>query len=465
MALFPSPRRRHPFYMVEMIRSQPDFVRETLRRLADGRAASVLRGTRHLIVTGCGTSFHAATYGARILQRAFGSRAVVEAVHAYDLAYGNPAPIGAAVVGVSHSGSTPTTNRALLRARRNGHRAFGVCGLSGSPMEDIVEDVFVIGSVHDRSWANTMSYTTQLVAFAIFAAGVAGKVGPTFPRRSCRSLRRCTRRLRARTRSIGSQTGWPPNVASRSSRPDGTMSPPSKRRSRSGKRAVSPPADTRWSNSSTVRSFRLTHPKRSSSSKVRRTVAARKRSCTRSGRPVPLSRRSASAQERPSGFPASIRSCARSFRSCRCNSSRTTRRSHDTRIRTSCGRVFPDFVRAWRRCSTDPDFGRNADDRVRLRAVPQKQVEVHPAAPIRDLEAVHLGLVESRGPPAALRDESRLGDQGQREEAPNPSVARGDWNPVMRRDFLRREALLFNRDRRKLSMIRASGPLDWTAMV
>src|SRR2546422_10646772 len=175
MALFPSPRRRHPFYMVEMIRSQPDFVRETLRRLADGRAASVLRGTRHLILTGCGTSFHAATYGARILQRAVGSRAVVEAVHAYDLAYGKPAPSGAAVVGVSHSGSTPTTNRALSRARRSGHRAFGVCGLSGSPMEDLVEDVFVIGSVHDRSWANTMSYTTQLVALATIAAGVAGE--------------------------------------------------------------------------------------------------------------------------------------------------------------------------------------------------------------------------------------------------------------------------------------------------
>src|SRR5437879_7455900 len=149
MALFPSPRRRHPFYSVEMLRGQPDFVREALGRLADGRPASVLRGPRHLILTGCGTSFHAATYGARILQRAFGSRAVVEAVHAYDLAYGNPAPIGAAVVGVSHSGSTPTTNRALLRARRNGHRAFGVCGLSGSLMEDIVEDVFVIGCVHD----------------------------------------------------------------------------------------------------------------------------------------------------------------------------------------------------------------------------------------------------------------------------------------------------------------------------
>src|SRR5207245_8885401 len=133
MALFPSPRRRHPFYMVEMIRSQPDFVRETMRRVADGRAASVLRGTRHLILTGCGTSFHAATYGARILQRAFGSRAVVEAVHAYDLAYGKAAPSGADVVGVSHSGSTPSTNRALLRAQPNAPRAHRACRPTGAP--------------------------------------------------------------------------------------------------------------------------------------------------------------------------------------------------------------------------------------------------------------------------------------------------------------------------------------------
>src|SRR3989454_11906148 len=108
MALFPSPRRRHPFYMVEMIRSQPDFVRETLRRVADGRAVSILRGTRHLILTGCGPSFHAATYGASILQPAFGARAVVEAVHAYDLAYGKPAPIAAAIVGGSPRGAAPT---------------------------------------------------------------------------------------------------------------------------------------------------------------------------------------------------------------------------------------------------------------------------------------------------------------------------------------------------------------------
>jgi glutamine---fructose-6-phosphate transaminase (isomerizing) len=174
MALFPRPRRSHPFYMVEMIRGQPEFVHETLRRVADGWATTDLRGTRHLILTGCGTSFHAAMYGARILQRALGFAGLVEAVHAYDLAYGESATKGAAVLGVSHSGSTPTTNRALARARKGGHRTLGVCGVSGSPMEDIVEDVLVIGSVHDRSWANTMSYTTQLAGFVGIGSAIAG---------------------------------------------------------------------------------------------------------------------------------------------------------------------------------------------------------------------------------------------------------------------------------------------------
>jgi glucosamine--fructose-6-phosphate aminotransferase (isomerizing) len=221
MALFPRPRRRHPFYMVEMIRGQPEFVRETLRRVADGRAASVLRKTRHLILTGCGTSFHAAWYGARILQRAVGSRAVVEAVSAYDLAYGQPQSGGATVVGVSHSGSTPTTNRALARARTEGHITLGVCGVSGSPMEDIVDEVFVIGSVHDRSWANTMSYTTQLAGFAGIAARVAGTglsavsaMVPRIPAALSRaiacedSVRRLAIRVAAKPRVTFLASGW-----------------------------------------------------------------------------------------------------------------------------------------------------------------------------------------------------------------------------------------------------------------
>ena len=171
MVSFPDPKARHPFHMHAMIHGQPSFVSETLERLGDTDASSLLGPSRRLVVTGCGTSFHAALYGARLLHAVLAPIASVEATHAYDLAFGSFAPpAGAAILGVSHSGSTPTTNRALARARKAGHRTLAICGLPKTEMEDIADETLVIGSVHDRSWANTMSYTTQLTAFASLAA-------------------------------------------------------------------------------------------------------------------------------------------------------------------------------------------------------------------------------------------------------------------------------------------------------
>src|SRR5207302_8240407 len=105
-----------------------------------------------------------------VLQAASRAGNVVEAVHAYDLANHPYPPVTATILGVSHSGTTPTTNRALARAKRAGHRVVGVCGLPDTKMEEIVRRTLVIGSMHDRSWANTMSYTTQLAAFAALAS-------------------------------------------------------------------------------------------------------------------------------------------------------------------------------------------------------------------------------------------------------------------------------------------------------
>lgn len=131
--------------------------------------ASFLPPTRHLILTGCGTSFHAAMYGARILQARGGDRQVVEAIPAYDIAYGR-LPSKATVLAVSHSGATPTTNQALVRAKEAGLRTVGLCGLADTEMEGLVEETLILGSTRDRSWANTMSYTSQLIALAALAA-------------------------------------------------------------------------------------------------------------------------------------------------------------------------------------------------------------------------------------------------------------------------------------------------------
>jgi len=160
--------------MHDMIRGQPDYVSETLGLLASVRTGGVLGRNRNVIITGCGTSFHSAMYGAEVLQQAFGTSRVVRAVHAYDLAHGLETPRRSTVLGVSHSGSTPTTNLALRRAGRAGARTVGLCGLPRSDMEAETSRSLVIGSVHDRSWANTMSYTTQLAAFVALAVDAGG---------------------------------------------------------------------------------------------------------------------------------------------------------------------------------------------------------------------------------------------------------------------------------------------------
>lgn len=175
MASFRDPRSRHPYHMHDMIRAQPEFLRETQGIVEDLDVRGFLGSPRRLVLTGCGTSFHAAMYGARVLQDAFGARARVEAVHAYDLLHGPPAPARSTVLGISHSGGTPTTNRALARAVRAGSTTLALVGLPESPMERVARRSLVIGTTHDRSWANTMSYTTQLTALAFLAIRVGGR--------------------------------------------------------------------------------------------------------------------------------------------------------------------------------------------------------------------------------------------------------------------------------------------------
>src|SRR5204862_7794745 len=125
---FPDPRSRHAFHMHAMIHGQPAFVEQAVRRVRSSDFFASLSRARHLVLTGCGTSYHAAQYGARILQAA-DERRVVRAIQAYDFAERSFPGTKATVVAVSHSGSTPTTHRALARARRAGNRGARMCRL------------------------------------------------------------------------------------------------------------------------------------------------------------------------------------------------------------------------------------------------------------------------------------------------------------------------------------------------
>jgi glutamine---fructose-6-phosphate transaminase (isomerizing) len=135
---------------------------ELARVLADAApveaAAERLRG-RELLLTGIGTSWHAAEHGAWLLREA-GVRA--RAAHAADLApYGVPIDPELGVIVMSHTAGTGYTMELLARARAAGAATVHVGGIgSGADVETVAPE---------KSYAYTASHTAALARIAQLA--------------------------------------------------------------------------------------------------------------------------------------------------------------------------------------------------------------------------------------------------------------------------------------------------------
>jgi glucosamine--fructose-6-phosphate aminotransferase (isomerizing) len=184
----PSHRDGPPYHMTEMIAAEPHIARRIAERLADpqgaagrlagavGQAAS--SGTT-IVVTGCGTSEHAALATAEILRDAIrsagtgGGAGVVVAAQAFELALDPPS--GGLVIGISHEGGTPATNRALAAAAAAGARTALITASAGSPGAAIAE--LVVETLElDHSWCHTVGYLAPIVAAASIGAHLASRV-------------------------------------------------------------------------------------------------------------------------------------------------------------------------------------------------------------------------------------------------------------------------------------------------
>ncbi len=122
------------------IEAQPEWLRQVPadRRLPGGRA----------VLTGCGTSFHAAQTGG-------------EAVQALELVL---RPREADVlVAISHEGETPLT---LEAAKAFGGPVWLVTAKPESPLGELAEEVIVATPEVEESWCHTVSYTCALAALA-----------------------------------------------------------------------------------------------------------------------------------------------------------------------------------------------------------------------------------------------------------------------------------------------------------
>jgi glucosamine--fructose-6-phosphate aminotransferase (isomerizing) len=180
----PAWRDAPPYAMTEMIAAEPGLAERLVRRLAGEPSATALAGAvqaaalagERIVITGCGTSEHAAMIGAALLDDAVRAAGVgdaqVASVQAFEL-LGRP-QAARLLIAISHEGGTWATNQALTAAGDAGARTALVTISDRSPGAHIAELV-VETAEQDQSWCHTVGYLSPIVVAATVGGRIVGR--------------------------------------------------------------------------------------------------------------------------------------------------------------------------------------------------------------------------------------------------------------------------------------------------
>jgi glucosamine--fructose-6-phosphate aminotransferase (isomerizing) len=168
-----------PHYMLKEIYEQPDSLTAAMRgRLNDVDATAVfgglnltpqqLRGVNRIILTACGTSWHAAMVGEYLIEEL--ARIPVEVEYASELRYRNP-PVdqGTLLFALTQSGETADTLAALREMKRKGHPSLAVCNVVGSTIAHEADGGIYLHAGPEIGVASTKAYTSQVAVMAMLA--------------------------------------------------------------------------------------------------------------------------------------------------------------------------------------------------------------------------------------------------------------------------------------------------------
>ena len=169
----------YPHFMLKEIHEQPDSLRDVMRGrllVEEGNAKlggvtlsdEELRGVRRIVITACGTSWHAALLGEYLLEEL--ARIPVEVEYASEFRYKNPVlEEGTLVLAISQSGETADTLAALKEAKRRGVLTMGIVNVVGSTIARETDFGVYLHAGPEIGVASTKAFTSQIVALALFA--------------------------------------------------------------------------------------------------------------------------------------------------------------------------------------------------------------------------------------------------------------------------------------------------------
>ena len=168
---------RYEHYMLKEIHEQPNTVRDALRgRLAHDEATAKLgglnmtnaelRAVERIVLSGCGTAFHAAMVGEYLIESL--ARLPVECEFASELRYRNlPMTRDTLVFVISQSGETADTLAALRESQRKGHRTLGICNNVASTIARESDGGVYMHAGPEIGVAATKSFTSQLTIMTL----------------------------------------------------------------------------------------------------------------------------------------------------------------------------------------------------------------------------------------------------------------------------------------------------------
>lgn len=188
-------------FMLKEIFEQPSTLTDCIRgRIVDGGSRVVLSGVvenaekfryaNRIIIVACGTSWHAALIGKRLIQEM--CQLPVEVEYASEFRYGCPiiTPHDI-VVAISQSGETADTLAAIQLAKGKGAFVYGICNVVGASIPRNTDSGTYIHVGPEIGVASTKAFTGQvtvLTLLALCAGQIRGTVSTDTVRKIGRAL-------------------------------------------------------------------------------------------------------------------------------------------------------------------------------------------------------------------------------------------------------------------------------------
>jgi glutamine---fructose-6-phosphate transaminase (isomerizing) len=176
-----------PHFMLKEIYEQPETVQNAMRgRLLMESGTAKLGGldsvldrlddARRIVLTACGTSWHAALIGEYMIEQY--ARIPVEVEYASEFRYRNPILTkGDVVIVISQSGETADTLAAMREAKQRGALVLGIGNVVGSSIARESEAGVYIHAGPEIGVASTKAFTSQLTVLALLTLLLARRRG------------------------------------------------------------------------------------------------------------------------------------------------------------------------------------------------------------------------------------------------------------------------------------------------